>query len=254
MFREVKPNRIYQDVVGQIEEAIISGRLKPGDKLPPERELKDAFNTSRRTLREGLRILESMGLIEIRTGARGGAFVKDASSDEIRRSLGLLIRRRQTSLAELAEFREGVEGAAAALAAEKARPEDLARLEELLAQAGDLAAQGPAHWEEFLEIESRLHLTLTRMSGNLLYESVASTVLENIGTYYQDYLPRTREMLEEDYEDWRSIVKAIRRGHNRRATELIRDHISKFSRYMMDGQKQAAEATNAGSAVTGSKK
>lgn len=58
MFQEARQNRTFQNVIDQIQEAILQGRLKAGDKLPPERELKEMFNTSRGTLREALRVLE----------------------------------------------------------------------------------------------------------------------------------------------------------------------------------------------------
>ena len=71
MFQKARKNRIYQDVVDQIEEAILDGKLKVGDILPPERALMERFETSRGTLREALRVLEQKGLIEIRLGKNG---------------------------------------------------------------------------------------------------------------------------------------------------------------------------------------
>ena len=65
LFRVARQNRIFRDVVEQIQEAIIQGRLKVGDRLPAERELKEMLQTSRGTLREALRVLEQKGLIEI---------------------------------------------------------------------------------------------------------------------------------------------------------------------------------------------
>ena len=72
MFRAAKQSRIFQDIVDQIQEAILDGRFKAGDMLPSERELKEMFQTSRGTLREALRVLEQKGLIEIKLGVGGG--------------------------------------------------------------------------------------------------------------------------------------------------------------------------------------
>ena len=132
MFRAAKQNRIFQDVVEQIEDAIISGDLQPGDTLPAERELKDQFRTSRGTLREALRVLEQKGLIEIRLGVGGGSVVKAEPLAPVCDGLDLLIRCRKISLNHLAEFREGVEGAVAGIAAAKASEKDLAELDQLL--------------------------------------------------------------------------------------------------------------------------
>ena len=68
LFQKVKQKRVYHEVADQIEEAIVSGLLKPGEKLPAERALVGQFDISRRTLREALRILEQKGLIEVKIG------------------------------------------------------------------------------------------------------------------------------------------------------------------------------------------
>ncbi|MBW2297456.1 MAG: FadR family transcriptional regulator, partial [Deltaproteobacteria bacterium] len=114
MFHAASQNRIFQDIVDQIQEAILEGRLQTGDILPSERDLKEMFNTSRGTLREALRVLEQKGLIEIKLGVGGGSVVKEVSVDKISESLALLIRTQRVSLNHLAEFREAVEGIIAA--------------------------------------------------------------------------------------------------------------------------------------------
>jgi len=87
MFKKAKQNRVFQDVVEQIQDAILSGELEPGAKLPAERELKEMFNTSRGTLREALRVLEQKGLIQIKLGVAGGAIVKQIDTDPMAESL-----------------------------------------------------------------------------------------------------------------------------------------------------------------------
>ena len=132
MFRKTSQNRIYQDLVEQIQEAILAGKLKPGDKLPPQRELSEMFQTSRASLREALRVLEDKGLIEISLGISGGAIVKEANIDRISESLAFLIRYRKVSLHQLAEFRIVVEGFVAARACEVAKEDDIKKLKELI--------------------------------------------------------------------------------------------------------------------------
>ena len=73
MFQAAKQTKVFQNVVTQIEEAILDGRLKTGDTLPSERQLKELFSISRGTLREALRVLEQKGLIEIKPGVGGGS-------------------------------------------------------------------------------------------------------------------------------------------------------------------------------------
>jgi DNA-binding FadR family transcriptional regulator len=78
IFTQAKQNRIFEDVIRQVQDAILDGVLKPGDKLPAERELKEMLDVSRGTLREALRVLEIKGLITIKTGVNGGAIVRKA--------------------------------------------------------------------------------------------------------------------------------------------------------------------------------
>ena len=92
MFRKTPHNRIFQDLVGQIQEAILDGRLQPGDKLPSQRELVAMFQTSRASIREALRVLEQKGLIEVKLGVSGGAVVRNAGTGPITESLKLLLQ------------------------------------------------------------------------------------------------------------------------------------------------------------------
>ncbi|MFP4420323.1 MAG: FadR/GntR family transcriptional regulator [Desulfococcaceae bacterium] len=243
-FRAARQNRVFQDVVNQIQEAILRRDLRPGDTLPPEREMKDMFGTSRGTLREALRVLEQKGLIEIRLGAGGGAVVKDSPAAPFSESLDLLIRFQKISLVHLAEFREGVEGNVAALAAEKGRPENLETLSGRLAEAEALVAEGPDAWDRFLEADKAIHLTLARAAENPLYILIHEMVHENIHRYYEDYLAVDRERMVRNAEDLRAIVSAVREGRVEAARAAARDHVRRFSAYM---RKIDANGTASGS-------
>ena len=121
-FKALKPNRAFQLVVEQIEASILDGHYSPGDNLPSELQLKEMFKTSRGTVREALRVLEEKGLIEIKPGAGGGPTVKKPEHDKIIENFSLLLRFQRISFDHLAEFREMLEGQAAALAAQRAKP------------------------------------------------------------------------------------------------------------------------------------
>lgn len=232
MFREAKQNRIFQDVVDQIQEAILRGRLKAGNKLPAERELKEIFKTSRGTLREALRVLEQKGLIEIKTGVSGGAVVKALTTHQVSESLDLLIRYQKVSLRHLAEFREGAEGVVAGLAAQRAKKEDIKYLRSLLAEAGTNLEKGISHWDAFIRVDNRLHMALAHIAGNPVYESIFQTVYDNIHRYYDRYLPREEKLLRENYQDLCDIVKAVEEGESTKAGLLVQDHVNRFNRVM----------------------
>ncbi|MCP4718257.1 MAG: FadR family transcriptional regulator, partial [Desulfobacteraceae bacterium] len=170
MFKKAKQSRVFQDVVEQIQDAILSGKLEPGTKLPAERELKDMFNTSRGTLREALRVLEQKGLIEIKLGVTGGAIVKQIDADPIVQSLALLIRSGGVSLDHLAEFRIKIEGSIVELAAQRATPEDIQEMERLFKKAKTYFEN--QDWENFLKTDQTMHTYFGTMSRNPVFQFV----------------------------------------------------------------------------------
>lgn len=238
MFKAVKQNRAYQDVVEQIQEAIIGGTLKPGSQLPAERELKEQFGVSRGTLREALRVLEQKGLIEIRTGVSGGSIIREVNSEQLSENLGFLIRHRSVSLKDLAEFREGMEGSVAALAAQRTGEKEAALLAGLVAEAGAYLKEGRKGWDNFIRTDEKLHMALARISGNQLFITVLESVYFNIHTYYENYLPRGKQLLEENFNDLREIVAAVAAGNAERARELARSHVRRFNEYMEYSDKK----------------
>lgn len=232
MFKQVKQNKAYQDVVEQIQEAIMEGSLKPGSLLPAERELKEQFGISRGTLREALRVLEQKGLIEIRTGVAGGSVIREVNSENLSDNLGLLIRNRAVSLRDLAEFREGMEGSVAALAAQRATEPDRSQLERLLVEAEGHLKEGRKGWDAFVRTDEQIHLALARISGNQLFIAVLTSVYHNIHTYYENYLPWNKALLQENFDDLRNIVAAVSEGDAERAREMALGHVLRFNKYM----------------------
>src|ERR671937_3249214 len=109
----VKSTRIYEEIVRQIKAMISEGRLKSGDQLPPERDLAEKFLVSRTSVREALRALESVGLIEIRPGE--GTFVREVSVDALVEPLALVLLSQRAMIAELFEARRLLEPAIAGL-------------------------------------------------------------------------------------------------------------------------------------------
>jgi DNA-binding FadR family transcriptional regulator len=232
MFRAAKQNRIFQDVVEQIQEIILSGKLQPGEMLPSERELKAMLQVSRGTLREALRVLEQKGLIEIKLGVGGGAVVQDVSYDQINESLALLIRYQKVSLRHLTEFRVGVEGRVAALAAERAKPADILRLKSLLEDARQFVAKGSAFQKEFVEVDKKIHLALAEITGNPVYISLHHTVHDNIDQYYETFLAMQQREMEENITDLGDIIDAVEHQRVDEARRLAQAHVLRFNHYM----------------------
>jgi DNA-binding FadR family transcriptional regulator len=237
MFQTAKPTKVFQDVVAQIEEAILTGRIKIGQTLPSERELKGTFQISRGTLREALRVLEQKGLIEIRLGVGGGSVVRTVDAGQVSESLGLLIRSQKVSLNHLAEFREAVEGNVAAQAADRRSASDLRRLNRLLKAARTCVAVGRERRADFLEIDKQIHMIFAGITGNPIYISILASIHDNIHRYYDRFLSMDARELEQNYQDLADIVRAIEHQDKERARRLAQDHVMRFNRYMQSREQ-----------------
>ncbi|MGC8494058.1 MAG: FadR/GntR family transcriptional regulator [Syntrophobacteraceae bacterium] len=235
MFQKVRRNRVFQDVVHQIQEAILDGRLKTGEKLPAERELVETFQTSRGTLREALRVLEQKGLIEVRMGVTGGAVVRDVGSDQMGEGLALLLRAQKVSVDDLGEFREAIEGHVAELAAQRAKPRDVRQLKAILTEAEKYCKEPATHRDDFLHTDQKFHMFLAKITGNPLFIFIIETLHDNIHRYYDDYLAMNAQQMQEDYQDLCQIVAAIEIGNAEQASRVARDHVERFARYMKNG-------------------
>ena len=144
-----------------LRERILRGAFPPGTALPPERELVTQTHMSRTTVREALRILEVQGLVRIKTGRAGGAFVQTPGQESVASTVNLLIRGRQIRLAALLETREAIEPSCAQLAARYRTDEDLARLD-----AANVAIAADGSLAEFLQANVDWHMAVALASHN----------------------------------------------------------------------------------------
>src|SRR4030095_14233109 len=165
MFGSVRrQGRVSEGIVRRIKKQISNGRLVEGHKLPAEREMARQFKTSRVSVREAYRSLEEQGLLHMRRGPEGGAFIQKFDHEPVRRSLALVLGLAKTSHKELTEARMLIEPPIARLAARRARKEDIARLERALAQEEQEAAvrAGP-----FRPTGSQFHRLVAACARNL---------------------------------------------------------------------------------------
>ena len=239
MFTQAKQNRVFEDIISQVQEAIFRGDLKAGDRLPAERELKEIFQTSRGTLREALRVLEQKGLIEIKTGVSGGTFIKAVTSHQVSESLDLLLRSQKVSLKDLAEFREEVEGIVTGHAADLAKKEDIGVLHNILEEAGLFVDLDESNWDKFIDIDNNFHMELARIAGNHLYILVLKSIHDNINRYYNRFLTRDERIIRDSYQDMCEIVKAIEESDAARAKLLAQEHVRRFNRSMELAERES---------------
>jgi GntR family transcriptional repressor for pyruvate dehydrogenase complex len=172
MYKVVRSSRLYEQIVQQVEESIQKGAMKPGDQLPPERELAQQFGVSRTAVREAVKALHEKGLVEAYHGR--GTFVTDGTSYSMRQSLDRMLKVGQAEGSGLlAEVREILEPEIAALAATRADAEDLASMREQIGVM-DGARRDP---DEFIEADLDFHLALAEAAANPIILSLIDSIV-----------------------------------------------------------------------------
>jgi GntR family transcriptional repressor for pyruvate dehydrogenase complex len=217
-FEAVPRTKLYQKVVKQVQDIIRDGLLRPGDMLPPERELAERLQVSRGSLREAILALESMGLVEPRHGE--GTVVRDLSAAPLVNQLSVMLVQKRALVGELLEFRLMIEPTLAARAAANATAEEITHLEEILSRQQAKIDRG----ELAIEEDSKFHYAIAQAARN----SVVLKVLD----VFMDYLRESRELsLQVEGRPQRSlnshqrILNAIARKNPAAAEKAMRTHI-----------------------------
>jgi GntR family transcriptional regulator, transcriptional repressor for pyruvate dehydrogenase complex len=172
IYRAVRASRLFEQIVKQVEESILKGRLKPGEQLPPERDLAQKFGVSRTAVREALKTLREKGLVEAYSGR--GTFVTSGTSHAIRQSLDVMVRiNPQEGFLHLAELRQMLEPEIAARAATRIDEQLLATMQEAVDQM-DAYLEDP---DGYVEADLDFHLALAEAVGNPLILSLLDSIV-----------------------------------------------------------------------------
>jgi GntR family transcriptional regulator, transcriptional repressor for pyruvate dehydrogenase complex len=173
VYKVVRTSRLYEQIVQQIEESVLNGTLKPGDQLPAERELAQRLGVSRTAVREAVKALREKGLVEAYSGR--GTFVTDGTSQAARQSFDLMVKiGQQEGAPHLAELRLILEPGIAALAAVRAKEDDLIALREAVAVMDRAAQDDP---EAYIEADLDFHLALAETVANPLILSLIDSIV-----------------------------------------------------------------------------
>ena len=170
MYKPIKPVRVSDEIVNQIKGLIGQGKLKPGDRLPPERELVELLGVSRPSLREALNSLTTMGFLEVKQAKR--TFVKSMASPTIQDPLSLLIKADTRKIFDLIEVRKALETWTAYHAAERATEEDISQLDTILQKMKGALKKGES-WEKQ---DADFHLALAQATHNTIQIHIMSTI------------------------------------------------------------------------------
>jgi GntR family transcriptional regulator, transcriptional repressor for pyruvate dehydrogenase complex len=223
MFKAVSLNRVSQAIVEQVKHLLRQGRLKPGDRLPSERELCDRFGVSRVTVREALRVLEAGGLIDIRVGARGGAFVTSPTSQQIGEGLADLLHLSPLTAPEVTEARQVFELGVVPLVVERATDEDIASLREMVRSHKAALDRG----EYAMSMSAAFHVRVAACTHNAAIETLVQSFH---GPLLMSLL--TAQVVEplmgrRGTEEHRGFIDAIAARDVERATSIMRAHLQR---------------------------
>ncbi|MFB4274207.1 MULTISPECIES: FadR/GntR family transcriptional regulator [unclassified Nonomuraea] len=242
-FEPVRTVRAYERVVEQVEEAIESGALSPGQRLPSERELMVQFSVSRSTVREALRVLQARGLVRSRPGDPNGAEVLPFSPAALHKSMTTLARVDELSLAELVQFRMVLDSAAILLAARLRTEEQLA---EMGAAVEGMRAAVDAGEETFGAADVAFHDAVVRASGNKLIEICTDVVRSIVLKLISERIagaPDRRALMRESIRHHEEVIAAIRAGDGPLAARLSRKAMyDYYAGYVSEGERSALRA------------
>jgi len=215
-FASVRRNKVYEDVARQLERLILK-KLKPGDKLPSERELSEMLGVSRSSIRDAIRSLELVGMVEPRQGA--GTIVKEVTADAVVNPLANALKLKEELVGELLDFRRMLEPPLAARAATHATVEDTSEMEEILNRQEEKLRRG----ESTIPEDTEFHYAIALASGN----SVVLKVLDIIMDMLRDSRERSLQVEgrpQKSLTGHRRVLAAIKRHDAEAAKDAMRRH------------------------------
>ena len=219
-YQTVDAVRLYGQIVRQVEERILKGELRPGDRLPSQRELARQLGVGQVAVKEALRALAAKGLITVRHGT--GTFVSEMGPAAVTDFIERYCVIGSSGHRELMELRETLEPASAAMAAERAAPEDLARLADLVDRIE--AAHRASDFEEGSQVDIDFHIAVAEASQN----DILVAMLKGLGQMLRAWIRVQMEVTprERGAYSHRQVFEAIAAGDPERASQSMADSIS----------------------------
>jgi GntR family transcriptional repressor for pyruvate dehydrogenase complex len=220
MLREVRKKKAHEDIVKQIRSLVEKGKLKQGEKLPPERDLSEIFKVSRATVREAIFSLETMKLVRRRQG--DGTYITAARGEDLVQPLALSLVHEKDDLIDIFSLRKLIEPEVARLASENAQPEDIQNLEKILGEQ----ERGVNRKKNAVRIDAEFHHALAQTARNRIFERLLMAVMDLQAKTREQYL-QTEERSRSSLTGHREILAAIRAGNGGKARLAMRRHLER---------------------------
>jgi len=232
MFETIENKKISQMVIEQIQGMIMRGELKNGDKLPPERELTQTLNIGRPALREALKALEVIGVIESRHGQ--GNFVVNNTENSVFKPLSLSFKLSNGNIEEILELRRLIEDYTVKQAAILADKKDIVILQEI-----HNAMVNADTTEQKSQYDKQFHYEIARISKNILINSL----LESTSYLFDSFINKTVRMsffgedsIDKIYEEHLRIIEAIEKHDAKEAARRMHIHMNNIDVYLLNEQ------------------
>lgn len=184
MFQPVKNKKVYELVIEQVQNMIINGELQIGDRLPSERELSEQMGASRTSIREAIRSLEILGIVESRQGE--GNFISNYKGDNWLEPISLMFKLNNGKFEDILEIRDIIETEAAKLAAERISDEQRLKLQEIVKRLKAAETE-----DELAKIDQEFHLIISEASHNMLI----SSMMRAITSILQSFISEARQSI-----------------------------------------------------------
>lgn len=235
----LEKENLYDRVAEELRNYIIANELKPGDRLPTERDLVEQLGVSRSSVREGLRKLEILGIVEIRP--KEGITVKNQDGDvtPMVEKLTFRYRTEEVSFSELLEAREAIEEVIVKLAVERATDEDLHEMKECLDMMEDKGRRGEAFANEDLRFHQAI-LASAKNSvlmefGAILEEFFQARLLEHSTAIFK------QSRMQQTMSEHKALYEAIKKRDSKKAVQVMRQHLEVL-RETIGGEVEEATA------------
>jgi GntR family transcriptional repressor for pyruvate dehydrogenase complex len=222
-FQPIKPKKVSSQIAEQIRASILAGEFAPGEKLPPERELAEMFGVSRPSVREALNMLAASGLVMSYQG--GGTVVISLVEAMAGNPLTELIRVQQERALDVIEVRKGMESWTADYAAQRAQPEDLRRLEEIV----DGMRRNLDGLKQSEDLDANFHIVIARSTHNIVWLHMMQSLFDAMKEFQQSVW-RAVYLTSEDhhllYEHHRAIFERIKARDPEGARDAMGIHLT----------------------------
>ncbi|MBC2580135.1 FadR/GntR family transcriptional regulator [Clostridium sp. DJ247] len=229
MFSPIKNTKVYEQVIEQIKHMIVDGTLKRGDKLPSERELVEHLQVSRTSIREALRALQIIGLVECKQGE--GNYIRQEFENSLFEPLSIMFMLQESNPMEIIEVRKIIEVETASIAAQKITHKELESLEILVK-----AFENTKNENDNVKIDKKFHYEIAQSSGNFLILNIFNAISGLMDSFIEDARKKiivdekNIEVLAKQHWD---IYEALRNHNPEKAADAMKKHLDFTNYYIL---------------------